>query len=164
MCNSFATFPTRFLPASARCSKTIACITDRSGLERSRPLLRIVLDSQLRIPLTSKMVSGSQNDLLVVGTSAAAPERRWLLEERGVTVLIANGPRGRTDIGAVVQYLGNARYESLMVEAGSKVNWAFLTAGSPIKFSFTMRRKFLEASKVFRWRAGADGPGALTPS
>ena len=32
-------------------------LTDRSGLERSRPLLRIVLDSQLRLPLTSKMVA-----------------------------------------------------------------------------------------------------------
>ena len=31
-------------------------LTDRSGLERSRPLLRIVLDSQLRLPSESRLV------------------------------------------------------------------------------------------------------------
>ena len=48
-------------------------LTDRSGLPRSRPLLRIVLDSQLRLPLQSKMVAGAREDVLVVGTSAAPP-------------------------------------------------------------------------------------------
>lgn len=44
-------------------------LTDRSGMERSRPLLRIVLDSQLRVPLTAKIITSAQNDVLVVGTS-----------------------------------------------------------------------------------------------
>jgi diaminohydroxyphosphoribosylaminopyrimidine deaminase/5-amino-6-(5-phosphoribosylamino)uracil reductase len=47
-------------------------LTDRTGLERSRPLLRIVVDSQLRIPLTARMVAGCHEDLLVVTTSARA--------------------------------------------------------------------------------------------
>src|SRR5207248_5843665 len=55
-------------------------LTDRSGRERARLLLRIVLDSQLRIPLTSKMITSSRGDVLVVGTSAASPERRKVLE------------------------------------------------------------------------------------
>ena len=37
-------------------------LTDRSGLRRRRPLLRVVLDSALRMPLDSKMVKGAQND------------------------------------------------------------------------------------------------------
>jgi diaminohydroxyphosphoribosylaminopyrimidine deaminase/5-amino-6-(5-phosphoribosylamino)uracil reductase len=99
-------------------------LTDRSGRERSRPLLRIVLDSQLRIPLHSKMITSAKGDVLVVGTSAAPAERRKALEALGIPVMIADGPNGRTNPRAVVDYLARERYLSLMVEAGSKVNWA----------------------------------------
>src|SRR5512141_458036 len=67
-------------------------LTDRTGLERSRPLLRIVLDSQLRLPRDSKIVRSANNDLLVVTTSAAPADRRKILEERGARVLVIDGP------------------------------------------------------------------------
>jgi diaminohydroxyphosphoribosylaminopyrimidine deaminase/5-amino-6-(5-phosphoribosylamino)uracil reductase len=118
-------------------------LTDRSGLPRSRPLLRIVLDSQLRIPLESKMVKGVENDLLIVGTSAAPVERRRLLEDRGVQVLIADDEKGRTNIRTVVAYLAEQRFQSLMVEAGSKVNWAFLDSGVADKIFFYYAPKIL---------------------
>ncbi|HET9318870.1 MAG TPA: bifunctional diaminohydroxyphosphoribosylaminopyrimidine deaminase/5-amino-6-(5-phosphoribosylamino)uracil reductase RibD, partial [Bryobacteraceae bacterium] len=69
-------------------------LTDRTGLPRSRPLLRVVADSQLRIPLDSKMVAGAQDDLAVVTTSAASVERRKALENRGVQVLTFDGRGG----------------------------------------------------------------------
>jgi diaminohydroxyphosphoribosylaminopyrimidine deaminase/5-amino-6-(5-phosphoribosylamino)uracil reductase len=47
-------------------------LTDRTGLPRSRPLLRLVADSRLRIPLDSKIVTGSNSDLEIVATSAAS--------------------------------------------------------------------------------------------
>lgn len=118
-------------------------LTDRSGLLRSRPLLRIVLDSQLRIPLTSKMVVGAANDLLIVATSAASQERRRTLEERGVNVLIADGSKGRTDLSTLTKYLADRKYQSLMVEAGSKVNWAFLDSGVADKIFFYYAPKIL---------------------
>jgi diaminohydroxyphosphoribosylaminopyrimidine deaminase/5-amino-6-(5-phosphoribosylamino)uracil reductase len=118
-------------------------LTDRSGLPRSRPLLRVVLDSQLRIPLTSKMVKGVQNDLLVVGTSAASADRRRTLEDAGVRVMIADDPKGRTDIRAVIARLAEDRFQSLMVEAGSKVNWAFLDSGAADKIFFYYAPKIL---------------------
>ncbi len=133
-------------------------LTDRSGLGRSRPLLRIVLDSQLRIPLTSKMVRGAQDDLLVVGTSAAATDRRRMLEERGVKVLIADGTRGRTDLRAVVQYLTDDRYESVMVEAGSKVNWAFLDSGVADKIFFYYAPKILGGLESLPVAGGSGRP------
>ncbi len=82
-------------------------LTDRSGRERARPLLRIVLDSQLRIPLTSKMVTSASGDVLVVGTSAAPIERKKALENAGVRVLIADGPGGRTDPRKVLELSGD---------------------------------------------------------
>ena len=66
-----------------------------------------------------------------------------MLESRGVQVIIADDPRGRTDIRAVVARLGQDRYESLMVEAGSKVNWAFLDSGAADKIFFYYAPKIL---------------------
>ena len=103
-------------------------LTDRTGLERSRPLLRIVLDSTLRLPLTSKLVESCNHDVAVVTTSASPPERRKVLGSRGVQVLVFDGPDGRADIKRLVEHLGREQYRSLMFESGSKVNWAALEA------------------------------------
>ena len=73
-------------------------LTDRTGLERSRPLLRIVADSTLRIPLDSRMIASANGDVAVITTSAASDERRRALEYRGVRVLVFDGPGGRTDL------------------------------------------------------------------
>src|SRR6266481_7411041 len=45
-------------------------LTDRTGLQRSRPLLRIVIDSQLRMPPHSKMLGSCRDDVVIVATSA----------------------------------------------------------------------------------------------
>ena len=122
-------------------------LTDRSGLERSRPLLRLVLDSQLRIPLNSKIVQTAQNDVVIVGTSAASNARRRALEDAGAEVLIADGPGGRSDPLAVLKYLAERRYLSLMVEAGSKVNWTMLDKQIADKIRFYYAPKILGGLK-----------------
>jgi diaminohydroxyphosphoribosylaminopyrimidine deaminase/5-amino-6-(5-phosphoribosylamino)uracil reductase len=118
-------------------------LTDRSGLPRSRPLMRIVLDSQLRLPPASRMVAGCQNDVTVVCTSAASPERRRILEQHGVRVVTFDGKHGRTDLRRVVEHLAGEKYVSLMIEAGSKVNWAALELGVVDKIFFYYAPKIL---------------------
>ena len=119
-------------------------LNDRTGRERSRPLLRIVLDSTLRLPVDYRIVSSvREGDLLVATTSAASLERRRALEARGVRVLIADGPGGRTDLGKVVDFLAAEKYRSLMIEAGSKVNWAALDSGVVDKIFFYYAPKML---------------------
>ncbi len=118
-------------------------LTDRTTRKRSRPLMRIVLDSQLRIPPTSRMVESCAGDVIVVTTSLASPDRRKLLEDRGVRVLEADAPGGRTDIAQVVNALAKERYLSLMIEGGSKVNWASLETGVADKIYFYYAPKIL---------------------
>jgi diaminohydroxyphosphoribosylaminopyrimidine deaminase/5-amino-6-(5-phosphoribosylamino)uracil reductase len=111
-------------------------LTDRTGLERSRPLLRIVLDSQLRIRPDSQMVRAGAGDLLVATTSAAGAERRRVLERAGVEVVVLDGAGGRTNLRALVELLAGREYQSLMIEAGSKVNGAALDSGVVDKIFF----------------------------
>lgn len=118
-------------------------LNDRTGLPRSRPLLRMVADSQLRIPLDSKMVARVNGDLAVVTTSAASAERRKTLENRGVRVLTFDGPGGRTDLPQLVEWLAGDKRLSLLIEAGSKLNWAALESGIVDKIFFYYAPKIL---------------------
>ena len=118
-------------------------LTDRSAKPRSRPLLRIVVDSQLRLPPDSKMVKSANGDVAVITTTAASPLRRKMLEDCGVKVLTFDGDHGRTDLHRVVNWLASEKYLSLMIEAGSKVNWASLESGIVDKIFFYYAPKIL---------------------
>jgi diaminohydroxyphosphoribosylaminopyrimidine deaminase/5-amino-6-(5-phosphoribosylamino)uracil reductase len=118
-------------------------MTDRTGLDRSRPLLRIVLDSQLRLPPTARLVTTCHSDVLVVTTSAASPERYRALENLGVRILTLDGPGGRTDLHRLVEYLAREKYLSLMIEAGGKVNWTALESEVVDKIFFYYAPKIL---------------------
>ena len=129
-------------------------LTDRTGLPRSRPLVRVVADSQLRIPLDSKMVTSAKEDLAVVTTSAASTERRKALEGRGVRVFTFDGPGGRTDLRRLVQWLGEEQRLSLVIEAGSMLNWAALDSGIVDKVLFYYAPKILGGTESLPMAGG----------
>jgi diaminohydroxyphosphoribosylaminopyrimidine deaminase/5-amino-6-(5-phosphoribosylamino)uracil reductase len=130
-------------------------LTDRTGLERSRPLLRIVADSTLRIPLNSRIVGSFNGDLAILTTSAASDERRRALEYRGIRVLVFDGPGGRADLGKLVEYLATEQYRSLMIESGSKLNWAALETGVADKIFFYYAPKILGGLRSLPVAGGA---------
>ena len=131
-------------------------LTDRTGLPRSRPLLRIVLDSQLRIPMHFKMLNSCHDDVVIATTSAAAADRVKAVESRGAKVLIFDGPNGRADLRSVVHWLAAEKYLSLMIEAGSRLNWAALEAGIVDKIFFYYGAKILGGLQALPM---AGGPG-----
>ena len=131
-------------------------LTDRTGEERSRPLLRIVLDSLLRLPPESRMVASCHNDVMVVTTSAASAERRKRLEEKGVRVEVFEDADGRVDLRAVTELLAREKYISLMIEAGSRVNWTALETGVADKIYFYYAPKVLGGTNSV---PVAGGPG-----
>jgi diaminohydroxyphosphoribosylaminopyrimidine deaminase/5-amino-6-(5-phosphoribosylamino)uracil reductase len=116
--------------------------------------MRVVLDSRLRLPVSSQMVAKIENDLAVVTTSAASPEKKKALEVRGAKVLTFDGPGGRADIHRTVQWLGEQQYLSLLVEAGSKVNWAVLEAEAADKVYFYYAPKILGGTESLPMAGG----------
>jgi diaminohydroxyphosphoribosylaminopyrimidine deaminase/5-amino-6-(5-phosphoribosylamino)uracil reductase len=118
-------------------------LTDRSGLPRGRPLLRIVMDSLLRLPLDSKMARSADGDVVLVTTSASPAERRKSMERRGIEVLVMDGPGGRADLASAVRWLAGRKYLSLMIEAGSKLNWTALESACVDRIFFYYGPKIL---------------------
>lgn len=103
-------------------------LTDRSGLPRRRPLLRIVLDSNLRIPPDSKLFEYVADDVLIFTTSRNE-ERRRKLEARGARIETLSSPGNRVPLDEVFAYLGSNQILTVMTETGARLNSAMLGQG-----------------------------------
>ncbi len=92
--------------------------------------VRIVFDSKLRLPLSSKLISTTDEAALVVVTTVDAPaDAAAALEDRGITVLRAESTtEGRVDLLTALQELASVHVVSLMVEGGAELAGSFLAA------------------------------------
>jgi len=100
-------------------------LTDRSGLRRRRHLLRVVLDSALRMPLDCKMVATAHEDVAVF-TVSKDEARVNALRERGVRVEVLPAEAGRVPLGKVLEKLGEEGILTLLTETGTRLNTALL--------------------------------------
>ena len=103
-------------------------LTDRSGLRRRRPLLRVVLDSALRMPFDAKMLAAAENDLLVI-TVSTDEGRVDELRRRGARVEVLPAEAGRVPLDKVLDMLGEEGILTLLTETGTRLNTAMLSAG-----------------------------------
>jgi len=132
-------------------------LTDRTGLPRRRPLVRVVLDSRLRLPLESRLVKTAKEDVLIF-CSFAEEKRRRALEERGIRVeqVPLGSSDGRPDLTMVAARLGEMEITSLLIEGGALVNWAALAAGVVDKVFLYYAPKILAGSGSVPF-AGGEG-------
>ena len=103
-------------------------LTDRCGLPRRRPLLRVVMDSHLRVPTTARAVEQVDNDLLLFCSPSADPDKRRELERRGIQICALTGD-ARPDLRKVLEEIGRREITSVLLEAGAELNGAALEAG-----------------------------------
>ena len=100
-----------------------------AGLEDRTPL-RVVLDSHLRLPLTSRLVrTARERPLLVFCRDDAEKLRRKALEDCGVEVRpLPPGEGGYVPVAGVLKVLAEKGMTRLLVEAGGHVAASFLRA------------------------------------
>jgi diaminohydroxyphosphoribosylaminopyrimidine deaminase / 5-amino-6-(5-phosphoribosylamino)uracil reductase len=104
-------------------------LTDRSGLPRRKRLLRVVLDSNLRLSPKSRIVKTSDDDLLVFTTLPLSSTKASKLQSAGVEVVRTKKENGRIDLPSVLAELGHREVLSVLLEAGPTLNGAALAAG-----------------------------------
>ena len=136
-------------------------LTDRSGHPRRRPLLRVILDSRLRLPLDSRLVQSAARDGksdVLVFSSSANEKKQQQLKERGIGLeqLPASAPDGRPDLSAILRRLGQLEITSAMIEGGATVNGAALAAGVVDKVFLYYAPKILAGTGSIPF---ANGPG-----
>jgi diaminohydroxyphosphoribosylaminopyrimidine deaminase/5-amino-6-(5-phosphoribosylamino)uracil reductase len=104
-------------------------LTDRTGLPRRRKLLRVVLDSRLRLPLRSKLVRSADGDLLVFTRAKENSPKARALRRAGVDVVRLAGRGAKPDLLEAVAELGRREILNVILEAGAILNSAALAAG-----------------------------------
>jgi diaminohydroxyphosphoribosylaminopyrimidine deaminase / 5-amino-6-(5-phosphoribosylamino)uracil reductase len=101
-----------------------------ASLPRRRPLLRVILDTKLRIPLSSQLVrsigNSGESDLLVLCGKKAPSAKIAALSDLGAEVETIPDHSNRLSLPAVLSTLAERNILSLLLECGSHLNGAFL--------------------------------------
>ena len=134
-------------------------MTDRSGLRRRRPLLRVILDSRLRLPLRSKLVRGAKGDLLVFTAQPLESPRGRALRRAGVEIERVPTRHGRLNLDSVLRALGQRGILHALVEAGAELNGAFLGASLVDRLILFIAPRLLgeNAVPIARFGTAANG-------
>lgn len=118
------------------------------GYEGKR-LRRIVLDSQARTPLTSKIVSDERRSLTTIVVSENAPVDRVRALRQNVEVWqLPADAEGRPRISCLLEKLGSESVTHLLVEGGATVADSFLRQGFVHRIHFYYAPRIIGGQKA----------------
>jgi diaminohydroxyphosphoribosylaminopyrimidine deaminase / 5-amino-6-(5-phosphoribosylamino)uracil reductase len=95
-------------------------------VDTPRQPLRVIVDSQLRIPLNARVLHGGH---AVIAYAQAPQDKLALLQAQGVQTIALPDAAGQIDINALLKILAQQQINEVMVEAGAGLNGAMLQSG-----------------------------------
>ncbi len=112
---------------------------------RGRNPLRVVLDSTLRLPPTSRLLSLKDGAGTLIATlDRADPERRRVLEHMGAEILtVPPDARGRVSLPHLMALLGARGISSVLIEGGSQVITRALETRLPDRLAIVVAPKIV---------------------
>lgn len=132
-------------------------------LEGGRNPLRIILDSSLRIPPESKVMTGGLdghggNNTLIACTESAPPDKANHLRNLGAELVYCRSRNGRVDLADLMEKLGARGVDSILLEGGAAVNDSAFAQGIVDKLILYMAPKIIggEGSKTAVGGQGID--------
>jgi diaminohydroxyphosphoribosylaminopyrimidine deaminase/5-amino-6-(5-phosphoribosylamino)uracil reductase len=103
-------------------------LTDRSGLPRRRRLLRVVLDSKLRLSLKSRIIETADEDLLVFTAASLDSPKAQRLQKAGVGLFRLERCGRKSFLLRALKELGHREILNVLLEAGPTLNGIALSA------------------------------------
>jgi diaminohydroxyphosphoribosylaminopyrimidine deaminase/5-amino-6-(5-phosphoribosylamino)uracil reductase len=105
-------------------------LTTRIPGKRGKNPIRVILDTNLRIPLTAKCLDTSSGAKTIIVTSHKAPrDKVILLENRGVEVIFSNTTERGIDLNYLMETLGKRGITSILIEGGGRLNSSAIREG-----------------------------------
>ncbi len=91
-----------------------------NALTRSRPIKKIVVDSNLRISFKAKLLKGADLSDCIIATTQKASERKIkMLQNKGVEVIICPKNRTQVCLRTLLKTLAKIQITSILLEGGS---------------------------------------------
>ncbi|MFH1234404.1 MAG: bifunctional diaminohydroxyphosphoribosylaminopyrimidine deaminase/5-amino-6-(5-phosphoribosylamino)uracil reductase RibD [Candidatus Diapherotrites archaeon] len=106
----------------------------------ARNPVRVILDSELRIPIKAKLLV-EKGKTIIFHSSGADIKKRKALERKRAECISVKGKEGELDLKDVLKALGEKNYMSVLVEGGQKVNTSFLREGLVDRIVLIFSRK-----------------------
>ena len=105
----------------------------------------IVVDSTLRIPMSSKIIGGTSKVIIaaVKEIEEMAVDKVKKLEELGIKVLFVEAYKHRVNLKELMIQLGKLGIDSILIEGGAEVNASALEAGIVDKVQFYIAPKLV---------------------
>jgi diaminohydroxyphosphoribosylaminopyrimidine deaminase/5-amino-6-(5-phosphoribosylamino)uracil reductase len=102
-------------------------LTIRHSNWKGKHLARVILDSQLRFPLTAQIIATlSQGKILVFTHKQASPQKAEALRKKGIEVIPISQSSGKIHLPEVLSWLGKHEISSVLVEGGGQVHTSLL--------------------------------------
>ena len=98
-------------------------------IENGNNPVRIVCDTQLRTPLSAKLVTTATEVSTIIATCCQDEIRHKPYQEAGCQVWVLPAKNEVVDLHALLQRLGQEKIDSVLVEGGGQLNWSLLQAG-----------------------------------
>ena len=98
-------------------------------IENGNNPVRIVCDTQLRTPLSAKLVTTATEVPTIIATCCQDEIRHKPYQEAGCQVWVLPAKNEVVDLHALLQRLGQEKIDSVLVEGGGQLNWSLLQAG-----------------------------------
>jgi diaminohydroxyphosphoribosylaminopyrimidine deaminase/5-amino-6-(5-phosphoribosylamino)uracil reductase len=103
-------------------------VRDPGSLLGGRSPTRVVFDSRLRLPLSSRLVQTAQEvpTWILTGNDSSESAEQALVDAGCVIVRVPNSAEGRVDMGAALRLLASQGMVSLLVEGGAELAGSLL--------------------------------------
>ena len=99
-------------------------------IPNGRNPIRIVVDSNLRIPYDSKILQTAKKFKTIIATTEKArKEKIHKLKDLGIIVIETKSKNEKVDLKDLMHKLGNQNIDSILLEGGSTLNYSALESG-----------------------------------
>lgn len=112
-------------------------------INNEKNLIRIIVDTNLRIPIDSKVIKNKDKNTIIATTLKADENKKQTLRELGIKVIEVREKDNRVNLKELVKMLGQEGIDSILIEGGGTLNFSALEENIVDKVIFYIAPKIL---------------------